>query len=59
MKLKDVMSKDPVVIHMEKSLKEAVALFIQKEVDGAPVVDDEGQLVGLITKSHVYLLMLA
>lgn len=54
MKLKDVMSKDPVVIHMEKSLKEAVALFIQKEVDGAPVVDDEGQLVGLITKSHVY-----
>lgn len=53
-KLKDVMSKEPVPLHVDHSLKEAVAFFLEKNVDGAPVLDDDGRLAGLFTKSHVY-----
>lgn len=54
MKLKDVMSKDPVPLHIDQSLKEAVAFFLERNIDGAPVLDEEGQMAGLFTKTHVY-----
>ncbi len=54
MKLRDVMSPDPILLKPEQSIRETVALFSERFIDGAPVVDENNQIIGLFTKSHVY-----
>ena len=54
MKLKDVMTREPIVLTYDLSVQEAVAVFIEHEIDGAPVVDEEGRVRGLFTKTHVF-----
>lgn len=53
MKVKDIMSPNPYLLKATDTLKDAAKLFIEKRIDGAPVVDDDQMLTGLITKSHV------
>ncbi|HZJ85081.1 MAG TPA: sigma 54-interacting transcriptional regulator [Syntrophomonadaceae bacterium] len=53
MKIEDIMSSDLYVLKENDTLRDAAALFIDKRIDGAPVVDGDMQLRGLITKSHV------
>lgn len=54
MKLRDIMSHNPIVLNPEDTLQEASQIFLQHEIDGAPVVNEKGETVGLITKSHIY-----
>lgn len=54
MKLREIMSSCPVLLRPGCSIREAVAVFLDKSIDGAPVVDNDNQVVGLFTKSHVY-----
>lgn len=53
MKVKDVMSPNPYLLKETDTLRNAAQLFIEKRIDGAPVVDENQMLTGLITKSHV------
>lgn len=49
MKVKDVMSKDPVTIDPAAPLGTAIAVMRSKGIRHLPVVDDAGELVGIIT----------
>lgn len=49
MKVKDLMSKDPITIDPETPLETAMDVMRTKAIRHLPVVDDEGQLVGIIT----------
>ena len=49
----DVMTREPVTVTPERSLREAQALFEQHGFNGMPVVDAEGRLAGLVTKMDV------
>jgi len=49
MKVKDVMAKDPLTIDPEAPLATAIDVMRTKEVRHLPVVDEAGQLVGIIT----------
>ena len=40
---------DPVTLHPEASLSEAVSLMKENRIGGIPVVDNDNQLVGIIT----------
>ncbi|NLB88623.1 MAG: sigma 54-interacting transcriptional regulator [Syntrophomonadaceae bacterium] len=53
MKVKDIMTPDPYLLRETDTLEDAARLFIEKRIDGAPVVDDKQELTGLITKSHI------
>ncbi|MCR4400870.1 MAG: CBS domain-containing protein, partial [Syntrophomonadaceae bacterium] len=53
MKVRDIMTSDPVVLRPEMSVREAAALFAERSIDGAPVVDQEGRMQGLFTKTHI------
>jgi arabinose-5-phosphate isomerase len=44
----DVMTKNPLTIHKGRLAAEAFDLLISKKVDELPVVDDQGNLVGLL-----------
>lgn len=54
MKIADIMSTSPVVLAPEQTIREASQVFLDHQIDGAPVVDEHGQMVGLVTKSHIY-----
>ena len=49
----DVMSRDPIVVKPETPLNEAVQILAQRRISGLPVVDDAGQLVGIISETDL------
>lgn len=54
MNLGEIMSPNPVLLRPGQSIRETVALFLERNIDGAPVVDENNQIIGLFTKTHVY-----
>jgi acetoin utilization protein AcuB len=53
-KIKQVMTGDPVSVHPEYTIEEAATLLRQKRISGAPVVDDHNRPVGIITKEDLF-----
>lgn len=54
MLIKDIMSIDLKILYTDQTLDDAANLFLTEDIDGAPVVNPEGKLVGLITKGHIF-----
>ncbi len=50
MKAKDVMKTPVVSVKKDATLFEVARLLDEKKISGAPVVDDDGQLVGIISE---------
>ena len=48
------MTPNPHYLREYDSIKKATQMFIDKKVDGAPVLDEADQIVGLVGKSNVY-----
>ncbi|QZY56281.1 sigma-54-dependent Fis family transcriptional regulator [Crassaminicella profunda] len=53
MKVKDLMTKDPIVVTVNDTLNDVVKIFISNRIDGAPVVDKYGKLISIITKTEL------
>jgi PAS domain S-box-containing protein len=51
--IKDIMTGNPIKLLPHQTLREAARTFIENHIDGAPVVDKDGMLIGLLTKSHI------
>ena len=49
----DLMSRDVVVIPQDMSLRAAARLLARAEVSGAPVVDEEGRCVGVLSAADL------
>lgn len=47
---KDFMVTDLIVLAPEMSVHEAMQLFLRHDISGAPVVDDHGSVVGMLTE---------
>jgi len=54
MKVREIMTPNPLTLTPQQTVGEAVSIFMDKKIDGAPVLDENGKLVGLFTKSHIY-----
>lgn len=50
MKVANFASPKPIVLKEGDSLKGAAAIFLSNSIDGAPVVNEEGNIVGILTK---------
>lgn len=48
--VKDHMTKNPVTLSPDMTIREAVHLLVKKDISGAPVLDDHGRLVGVLTE---------
>ena len=46
----DIMTEELVTIHPDAPIMEAIEMLIDQQISGLPVVDDGGQLVGVITE---------
>ncbi len=53
MKVRDVMTRDVVTVTPETSYKELIDTMLEHEVSGLPVVDADGELVGLVTEADL------
>jgi len=50
LRVADYMATDLLTLTPEMELMRALALFLEVDVSGAPVVDSEGELVGILTE---------
>ena len=57
MKVRDVMITDVIVVHPDDTIKEVVALSEKHQIGTFPVVDENGNLVGIITNTDLLHIM--
>ncbi len=50
---KDVMTKKAITVGPDMMVKDLAGLLSEKNIGGAPVVDDNGKLVGIVTESDL------
>jgi len=53
LKIKDFMTTDIIKLRWEDTIQKAAETMVRYRIDGMPVVDDEGMLIGIFTKTHV------
>jgi len=58
-KVRNVMTKDPITVPPDFTVEEAAELFLRKGISGSPVVDQGGQIVGTITKNDLFRVLIS
>ena len=53
MKTKDIMTKEVVTVKPEMTIEELARLFTKHGISGAPVVDEAGGLIGIVTENDL------
>ena len=53
MLIKDIMTKDVIAVSPEMDIHKLAELFIEKNISGAPVVDKNGKLAGIVREEGV------
>jgi len=53
-KISDIMTKDPITIPLDYTIDEAAQILLEHKLSGAPVVDDQGQVAGVITQTDIF-----
>ncbi|MCB0154047.1 MAG: CBS domain-containing protein [Anaerolineae bacterium] len=56
-KVDSLMTKNPLTISPEATISEAARLMLEQKVSGLPVIDQNEKLVGIITESDVFRLI--
>ena len=54
MRVKDVCEKQVITVHKDATHEAAARLFYGKGISGAPVVDDAGRLVGMLSEKDLF-----
>jgi CBS domain-containing protein len=52
-KAKDIMTVEPVCVEPGTTIRELARVFEENEISGAPVVNQEGRVVGVVTKTDL------
>lgn len=55
MKVKDVMTTDPITMQGTDSLEKAAMIMLENKISGIPVLDESGHLKGLLSETDVML----
>lgn len=58
-KAKDIMTRNPYRIKASDTVEKAAVIMTEKRVGGLPVVDDDNKVVGMITDSDVFKVLIA
>jgi CBS domain-containing protein len=52
-KVRDIMEKEVITVNQRATIKEIAQVLLKHKISGAPVVDDAGRLVGMVTESDL------
>jgi acetoin utilization protein AcuB len=58
-KVKDLMKKPVFTARPDDTVEEAAALLLEKKISGLPVIDENNRLVGIITRSDIFRVLLS
>ena len=53
-KVKNIMTRKPYTVYPNDTVEEAAAILLEKKISGLPVVDETNRLVGIITRSDLF-----
>lgn len=53
MKVKDVMTRDPVTVGPDMQLRDLAHLLTDRQISGVPVVDEDGRCVGVVSETDL------
>lgn len=53
-KVSDIMSKNPVTVPPDYTLEETASMLLKNKISGAPVVDAQGRIAGIITQQDLF-----
>ncbi len=53
LKALDIMTPNPVTLAPDTDIRTAATLLLEKKINGAPVVDEKGRLVGVLCQSDL------
>lgn len=54
LKIQDIMTRDVITTTPDAPIEEAARLILDRKIGGLPVVDDENQVVGVITETDIF-----
>lgn len=58
-KVRDLMKKPVYTVPPDYTVEEAAALLLEKKISGLPVVDESDRLVGIITRSDIFRVLIS
>lgn len=50
---KEIMTKEVITVTPDTPVEKVAGILFEKKISGAPVVDDEGNLIGVVTESDL------
>lgn len=53
-KVEEIMTKNPITVHPECTVEETAELLMEHKISGVPVVDEKQKVVGIITRSDLF-----
>ena len=58
-KVGNIMTKDPITVPQNFTVEETAEVLLKHKISGAPVVDQNGQLVGTITQTDLFRVLIS
>jgi acetoin utilization protein AcuB len=58
-KVKQIMTKDPITVPPDYTVEETAQVLLESKISGVPVVDDSGKVVGTITQSDLFRVLMS
>lgn len=58
-KIKDIMTKKPITVHQDFTVEETAEILLHNRISGVPVVDDRGNVVGIITQTDLFRVLIS
>jgi acetoin utilization protein AcuB len=58
-KIKDIMTAEPFTVHPDLTVEETAQFLMEHKISGAPVVDEGGKVVGVITRDDLFKVLIA
>ena len=50
---RDIMNPEVITVREDQSVRELAELFLNRRISGAPVVDNQGRVTGIVTESDL------
>ncbi len=50
---KDIMTRDPLTTGLQTDISDAAAVLLKNDINGLPVMDEDGKLVGILCQSDL------
>ena len=53
------MTKDPITVPLDYTIEETAETLLKHKISGAPIIDHEDDLIGIITKSDIFRIIIS